>query len=425
MMKCKPTINCLSPTICILLTILCYSPVSSADKPDWKKEQADWRMTGGNKIKSIRYPKDRQPPTLAHPGKGPKQPIKKSIYPAGKTGPAILANVIESPPTNGFVPWVAVIVTDKRLAELELEAVPTTTITGNNPPGYNPQTDYAIGIFDTGASAHVMANADAVQSGLFAGNLVSDNPVDISGVIGSVEALVSQPIGIFTDGLGAIDSGGLFTDTSGVVGMYNTAIIVGKAVTPPAPDLPTAIGTPLAVYYTAVIHNDQQISISHGGQQYTGPAVTFHEQSDSAIPDYSIRVPLELRPLGGISVQYVPYINIFDAFEDIFNIDFSTPQTPSVIMGNLSQSVFFVHSVDLAESDKTAIDKDRFMLDTGAQVTVVGSRIGARLGVNPANPDFEVEIQGVTGQSEWFPAFYIDSSPRRMARIRKRPRRTD
>ena len=48
------------------------------------------------------------------------------------------------------------------------------------------------------------------------------------------------------------------------------------------------------------------------------------------------------------------------------------------------------------------------MLDTGAQVSVVGSRIAARLGLNPAYPDFEVEVQGVTGDISTVPGFYID-----------------
>ncbi len=395
--------------ILLLIAVACRASVVFADRPDWKKEQVNWRLPGGNRAKSIRYPKGKQPPTLARPRDRAKRPIQKTIYLAGTTGPSILANVIESPPIDGFVPWTVVAVTRDRLEELELEAVPTTTISNNHPNDYDPQTDYRLGIFDTGASAHLMGNADAVQSELFSNDLVSENPVFITGVIDSVEALVSQPIGIFVDGLGAIDGGGLFSDTSGVVGMTNTAIIVGKPVTPPTPDLPTAIGTPLAVYYTAVIRNDLQVSVSRNGQQYAGPKVTFHEHYSGAIPDYSIRVPLELRPLGGASVQYVPYINLFDIFGDLFNLDFSTPQTPSVIMGNLSQSVFFVHSVDLTESGNTAIDKDRFMLDTGAQVTVIGSRIGARLALDPDYPDFEVKIQDVTGAADWFPSFYIDS----------------
>jgi predicted aspartyl protease len=55
------------------------------------------------------------------------------------------------------------------------------------------------------------------------------------------------------------------------------------------------------------------------------------------------------------------------------------------------------------------IDKDRFMLDTGAQVTVIGTRIAARLRLDPAEPDFEVEIEGVTGDVVMTPGFYIES----------------
>jgi hypothetical protein len=73
------------------------------------------------------------------------------------------------------------------------------------------------------------------------------------------------------------------------------------------------------------------------------------------------------------------------------------------------QSIFFVASVDLYNDGHSAIDKTRFMLDTGAQISVVGSRVASRLALNPANPDFEVEIQGVTGETIIAPGFYIDS----------------
>ena len=77
-------------------------------------------------------------------------------------------------------------------------------------------------------------------------------------------------------------------------------------------------------------------------------------------------------------------------------------------MGVGAQSLFFVSSVDLYQGTNSAIDKDRFMIDTGAQVTVIGNRIAARLALNPANPDFLVEIQGVTGEPSTEPGFYID-----------------
>jgi hypothetical protein len=49
------------------------------------------------------------------------------------------------------------------------------------------------------------------------------------------------------------------------------------------------------------------------------------------------------------------------------------------------------------------------MLDTGAQITVISSGIASRLGLNPDNADFEVEIQDVTGETTLEPGFYIDS----------------
>lgn len=49
------------------------------------------------------------------------------------------------------------------------------------------------------------------------------------------------------------------------------------------------------------------------------------------------------------------------------------------------------------------------MFDTGAQVSTVGSRIATRLRLDPDWPEFEVEIEGVTGDTVTAPGFYIDS----------------
>ena len=383
-------------------------------RPDWVEKKVNLRLNSRTKIKAIRHPKDKSAPRTLSEYKADrirKKAAPETTAPTTNATAAAIANIIDSPPVDGFIPWVAVIVTDQRSAELELEAIPTTSVIGSYPPGYDPQTEYAIGIYDTGASAHVMGNADAVQSGLFSGypDLVSANPIDITGVNGYVTANVSMPLGVFIDGLNALDPAGTFTNTSGVVGQTNVSIVVGAPVTPPTPDLPTAIGSPLAAYFTAVMKNDQPVTISRGPDQFTAPSINFYESDDPAIPNYSRTIPLELRPLGGINVQYIPYLNFYDIFADLFDLDFSTPQSPSTIIGQQSQSVFFVHSVDLSDNSRTAADKNRFLLDTGAQVTVVGSRIGARLGLDPANPDFEVEIQGVTGYPQDKPGFFIDS----------------
>jgi len=160
-----------------------------------------------------------------------------------------------------------------------------------------------------------------------------------------------------------------------------------------------------SVYFAASFRNDQQITVKHGGRDFTSPDIRFYELDDPRIPSYSNTLPLELRPGGGVNVQYIPNLKI----EDLFDPNFGAPGSPSTITGLLAQSVFFVPSVDLYEGQNRAVDKDRFMFDTGAQVTVVGSKIAARLRLDPDYPEFLVEIQGVTGDVELAPGFTVDS----------------
>jgi hypothetical protein len=398
--------------ICFALLLVAASawiPVVEAKHQSWKRQNVDWRMTGGSRIKAVNSPTEKPLPTLSKRDSRRPKTMRKKILPAKatlrfaplaqQTTAPIIAVVIDSPPIDGFVPWIAVAVTDERFDEVEMrfDAVPTDSVIGNYLTS-NPEADYAVGIFDTGASAHVMNYVDAAQAGL-SGPYLTSNMVEVSGVTDSVFAWVSYPLGIFIDGLGAIEPNGLLNNTSGMVGETNVSIAIGDVVE--SPNLPTAIGSPLSVYFAADFHNEQQITVTHNSEEFTAPDISFYELSDPCCPTYSNVIPLELRPLGGIDVEYIPDIDPY-TFELI-------PISPSVIVGNLSQSIFFVHSVDLYEGSKSAIDKDRFMLDTGAQVSVVGSRVAARLGLNPADPNFEVEIQGVTGETIIAPGFYIDS----------------
>jgi hypothetical protein len=384
----------------LLVGVVCRALAVDAVPTGWEREEVDWRLTGGSRIKAV-----YRPPTEA---------VTKA--PAKLAKAALAVNVIDSPPEAGFVPWIAVVTTDARGEELDLVAVTESSIVGN--PTADPQNDYAIGIFDTGASAHIMGYSAADNLGLFnpypsdpCHTYVTDNLIEITGVVGSTFASVSYPLAIFIDGLNAIDSGGLL-DTSGMVGQSNVSILVGQDPGPSEPDLPTAIGSPLSVYFTTVFHNDQPITITHKGEEIVSPSIgVYADPCDPCIPTYSIAMPLELRPLGGVSVQYIPDFDFYDLdLEDLlYGLSFDTPGTPSIIMGNLAQSIFFVHSVDTTEGSNSALDKNRFMFDTGAQVSVIGNRIGARLGLDPANPDEWVEITGVTGETVWKPLFDIDS----------------
>jgi hypothetical protein len=364
---------CRKNFVLLLIAVLCWVPVVQARKPNWRRDEVNWRMPDGSSIKAVNYPQGKPLPKLGKKGGRRPASLRKKILPAEaafrlaplaqQSSASIIALVIDSPPIDGFVPWIAVAVTDERFDEddMRFDAAPTDSVIGN-PLTPNPEADYAVGIFDTGASAHIMGYADADQAGL-SGSYLTSNTVEVSGVTGSVSAWVSYPLGIFIDGLGAIEPDGMLYNTSGMVGQTNVSIVVGDVVD--SPDLPTAIGSPLSVYFAADFHNDRQITVSHGSEDFTGPDISFYELSDPYCPTYSNKIPLELRPLGGIDVEYIPYIDPFNPFE-------LPPASPSVIIGNLSQSTFFVPSVDLYEGSKSAIDKDRFMLDTGAQVTVVG-----------------------------------------------------
>lgn len=407
----------------------CYA---AGGEGGWEREEVDLGMSGPGRIKAIRYPKAGGSPTRSgrraqpgkHPGKGSgKGPSENSNKKNGKPaspkhrrGPkhadggdtpsvSVLSNIVNSPPVDGFVPWVVVTTTDERLGDGEFEAVvevgPVDNFTADN-----PQTDYAIGIFDTGASANVLSYEAAMDADLYNG-YVTINSIELAGASSSVFAMVSEPIGIFIDGLDALDptgvtdANGLLIDTSGMVGETNVCIVVGQNPGSSSSDLPTVIGSPMSVFYTTRIRNDRQVTATHKNERFTGPEMTFYEQDDLSAPSYPDFIPLELKPLGSSTVMYL-------GFPDLTTFEF-VPYAPSVIMGNLSQSLFFVHSVDMVEGENVAYDKDRFMLDTGAQVTVIGSRIAARLGLDPAEPNFIVEIHDVTGDVSDAPGFYIDS----------------
>lgn len=373
-------------------------------------ETVNWQGPAGTKIKKIRF--------------FPKEPSKTPLpapLEATSAESSILSNVIDSPPVNGFVPWIVLAPTDESIdAETTgiYEAFPSSYV-GSPPIGTDPRTDYFVGIFDTGASSHVIGYENAFQAGLYtSAYLTEDNYIEVTGVTGSIEAHVTWPYGLFMDGLDALEPNGpgeslmILPTVSGMVGEYNVATLIGQ--NPGSdPDLATAIGTPMSVFYDTHIEVDTPITITHNGTEYTSPRITFYDK-ESTDASYSNYVPLELKPLGAVNVQYITYgfdpEELLDIFSDPlgFELDYS-PVTPSIVTGTSSQSLFFIHGVDLTEGTRQAQDKDRFMLDTGAQITVIGDRVAARLGLQPANKEFEVDIEGVTGDVIQAPGYYVDS----------------
>ncbi len=377
----------------VLLTFAFSCSYVYAEQTDWQQEQVDWLAGPGGRIKAIRYPEGKD--SLY------KSTADSQLFSLESAKTQASDNNIDSPPIAGFIPQIAVAVTNKRSDDLDWVAEAHMSVVGKYLTD-TPETDFIIGLFDTGAAAHIVSYTGANRTGIYDSDLVTSSTVEIVGAVNSVFGGVSQPLALFIDGLAAIDTETMTVDDSNMVGQSNVSIIVGDEPSSGAPDLPTAIGSPMSVNFVTAIFNDNQISVTYDGNNYTSPDIRFYDHFDSRIPNYTDRIPLNLIPTGAFNIQYIP------DFDSIMDLVFQ-PGTPSTIIGNLSQSLFFVSSVDLQNDVRSAIDKDRFMLDTGAQITVISSDIGARLGLNPDNPDFEVDIQDVTGEISIEPGFFVDS----------------
>lgn len=380
----------------------------------WRRQAVEWRLTSGLRIRAINHPPTAAPPTLE--SRRPdartrvrRQGVDRKRFARRAAGidtapitPSVL--VIDSPPIDGFQPWLAVLATDKDKFD-EWDAEPSTSVLGDYLTP-NPQTDYALGLLDTGAGICVLGNTASTTLGLFAAGYSTGGTVTITGVTGSVDAWVSHPFGLFFDGLSAVNPTTLQVSDSAMVGTWNLSTAMGPEPAPGAPDLVTAIGSPAAVFFASSVRTDITHTIERDGTLYTAPDIHFHTLTDPTIPTYPNRVPLELRPLGAADVMYWPCFEILGEYCPGGD---GSPQLPSFILGATAQSLFFVSSVDLYEGTNSAIDRTKFMLDTGAQVTVIGSSVSSRLRFNSSNPDFTVDITGVDGQTTIAPGFYVDA----------------
>ncbi|OXU15424.1 retropepsin-like aspartic protease [Sedimentisphaera salicampi] len=357
----------------IFVLILVFAALLSAG------ENSEGYLPGGLEIKAVRWLSEK--PEISAMSEAEENPY-----------------LIDSPSVIGFVPYAAVTLTNERKQDLEYEAVKEHYVRGG-PLISDPNQNYEVGVFDTGASSMVFGYEKRMNLGLDYYYMTS-NYMTIGGIAGYVDTLVSKPIGVYIAGLGSIDeqTGDLSLDD--MVGLSNFAVLAGEPPAQDEPDLPTVIGCPMAASWSVTIDMDTQISVEKNSRSYSGPKLEVFDYYDSEIPEYPNSIPLELRPLGAAMISYTPSL-------DGLGGDFS-PSSPSVITGMSSQSLMFVSAVDMENNGNLAYDKDRFMFDTGAQATIVGNRVAARLGLDPMNPDFELYASGVTGDVIMLPGFVID-----------------
>lgn len=317
------------------------------------------------------------------------------------------------PPLFGFSPKVATTFTDRKKHTFDqdmahvLSSTPGLVGSPLNPPA---EENFVIGVLDSGANTHLVAEPYSVIAGL-TGFYLTSNPFEAGGVGGSLEGLVSKPIGLFAAGLGAVQSNGQL-DVSTVVGHYNVAVFVTEEVNCGQGEVVTAlIGLPLMTFYKSVIRVSEPREVTVGGETYQSPDVQLLPlgttlplaQFPRAIPmSYAADLPLPPQTAAfSYSIDY-------EGFPD-----FDTPSMPSVLAwaSTLPSAGVFVGEIGLLEGEPGPLNPLRFfrvLVDTGAQASIITPTTAASLSLDLQNPDFVAEVCGVGGLQTDVPGFYVD-----------------
>ena len=310
--------------------------------------------------------------------------------------PRVTAFPLNAPPINGFVARVAFGLTDKQLPNDEtFSAFPSTTLTGNTMPRFNPAY-YSIATFDSGSQSHIVTQADAAIFNFTSAGREGNYQSEVAGASGTEVADISDPIGMYMTGLGNATGGtSLSVNTATMVGQYNTSILTTET----GSVLPNIIGSPMIAQYQTVIRTSVHRTVTVGGATYHSPDVSF-QPLDTAYPSNYSRLTFDVMSPSGVAPDpvFIPSLDNFNNFAD-------NPTTPT-FWGSLFATA------NATDTGGTATGK-QFLFDTGAQITVMSQDTAAEVGFNsagenPSTPDFFVEVEGVGGSQQQVPGFYLD-----------------
>jgi hypothetical protein len=301
------------------------------------------------------------------------------------------------PRLAGFSPLVAITTSDARsTVDIDYEHKQALGFTGNaltTPANEN----FIIGIVDSGSDTDLFAGSFAASVGLTGANLTG-YAIPIGGVGGTVDADVSQPLGVFAADLGAVNPNQTL-DLLQVTGHWHASVLAAPAIECGGVEAVSGvIGRPLLSLFNTVIDVDTPREVTVDGTTYKSPAVSIQSKSDP-LPTYSHQVSLEF---GGLSpattASYYP---------DFF--DLITPQIPTLFA--LSPLSFplggaFFTTLYVREGQQSEIPL-RMLVDTGAQTSIISPAVAASLNL-PIQPDFTIDVCGVGGFTTGISCYYID-----------------
>ncbi|MBN2133012.1 MAG: aspartyl protease family protein [Sedimentisphaerales bacterium] len=310
------------------------------------------------------------------------------------------------PPVMGFSPLVAITTSDARTwQDFDWEHSLEGAYVGRelNAPA---DENFVVGVLDTGSVVDLAAGQSALMLGLEGNNLTS-SAFPLGGTGGMIEAQITQPMGFFTAGLGAIDADGIL-DLTRVVGHTNVCGLAAPEIScDNGEEIRAVVGTPLLAFYTTEIRVDQPRKVVVRGKRYISPNVELFDFYSPSPVVYPRRIPIALGGLSPVTTaSYYAFPDLDDILGEMLPL---TPTLLSLSSMSIPTGANFYTELSVAHGEigpLNPVQTMRVLLDTGAQGSTISSNMAARLNL-PLEPDFTAEVCGIGGLTQ-ASGYYID-----------------
>jgi hypothetical protein len=312
-------------------------------------------------------------------------------------------------PISGFYPFAGISLTDKFSDEDgDITAAPETTYSGT-PLSVSGNPAFDIALIDTGAAASLITSNAESTFNLAAKGFRGTAPLPLGGATGSLTATVDNPLGVYASGVGSPNR----TSSSGGSLTLNTSLMAGQsnesvATLPSESDLPSILGIPFSSQYATYIRNDQPQIFSMNGKTVRTPQVQFNALGSGG-QGITRRVPITLDdPSAFLSPP-----SYFPDFNGVINGDpySKNPAYPTLMFNGSLQpaAAYFVNTSVMNHG--LSLSGKPFLLDTGADISVVSEINAVLLGFDPTldTPDFTEDVVGSGGVLAKVPGFYVDT----------------